>query len=50
MNDNKKTRVIGLRVSPEEYKLLYIRAFKRDMSVAEYVKWVLFRKHKGERG
>jgi len=50
MNENKKTRVIGIRVPEEEYKKLYIRAFRKDMSVTEYVKWVLFRKHKGERG
>ena len=39
------SRTVSFRLTREEHKTLMVRAFKKDMSLSEYVKWILFRKH-----
>ena len=42
-----KSRVIGLRLSEEEYRILMSRAVRRGQNLSDYIRYVLLRKHEG---
>ena len=42
-----KSRVVALRLSEEEYRILMSRAVRRGQNLSDYIRYVLLRKHEG---
>lgn len=40
-----KAKMITLRLSEEEYRILMSRAVRRGESLSDYLRWVLLRQH-----